>query len=65
MTVQHPAPWAAQLTALAAARSVFQRAHLASPSCPTCGGRGWHCQRVEYPMAGVEASACKCTMEAL
>lgn len=45
----------------AARRSVLQRAHLATPDCPTCDGKGWHMQRVEFGMAGVEAVACHCT----
>lgn len=47
--------------AAAARRSVLQRAHLATPDCPSCGGKGWHMRRVEFGMAGVEAVACQCT----
>lgn len=55
------APWALALTAAAARRSVLQRAHLATPGCPSCGGKGWHMQRVEFGIAGYEAVACHCT----
>lgn len=61
MTAHTPTPGATALTASAARRSVFQRAHLAVPGCPTCGGQGWHMQRVAFGMAGVEAVACHCT----
>ena len=56
-----PTPGAVALTTAAARRSVLQRAHLATPDCPSCGGQGWHMQRVEFGIAGVEAVACHCT----
>lgn len=56
-----PTTSAVALTAAAARRSVLQCAHLAMPGCPSCGGQGWHMQRVEFGIAGVEAVACHCT----
>ena len=51
-------PRAATTRTWAALKDLQSRA---TPDCPTCGGKGYSTQRVEYGFAGCELTACHCT----